>query len=338
MARTSTKRTAQPGTAVARRGRGASTGGAQGPPHREFYGDWAEEVVEHLDREFRKLRALKTLELGPELEIAICHALRKCLPARAGVCRGWVVDVAGDQRGDDIIIYDAARFPTLRALGGDLAIRERVPAEAVLAYIEVKHTLYAQAKVHEKNQGQSLVTACRQVAAVKQLKRARVPLEMITPRVGLPDGSIQRRPGFPAIRNPWYTAVWALNLRVDRHLKHDPAEAVKQCIAEIRSTGTRGAHLPDVIAAGSVLATPALRRERAMDPRPFITRDTKLIITNGMKALGAAVWHLSWAIDDILLGEIPWRLMLAKQLQRAEDEHGSVRLDLTRTPGGGGVI
>ncbi|WP_437475868.1 hypothetical protein WME75_24735 [Sorangium sp. So ce1014] len=34
---------------------------------------------------------------------------------------------------------------TLRGLGSDLAIRERVPAEAVLAYIEVKQTLYVRA-------------------------------------------------------------------------------------------------------------------------------------------------------------------------------------------------
>ncbi|WP_437748030.1 DUF6602 domain-containing protein [Sorangium sp. So ce302] len=324
------KTTTRPGIAASKRGGGAAPGGlAEAPPRGGFYDGWSEEIVEHLEDEFRKLRALATLELGPELEIAMCHALRKFLPERAGVCRGWVVDVTGDKQGEDIIIYDAARFPTLRGLGGDLAIRERVPAEAVLAYIEVKHTLYAQAKVPAKSQGQSVVKACRQVAAVKRLTRAPVPLKMIAPRISLEDGAIQRDRGFPAIRNPWYAAIWALNLRVDKALEGNPAEAVKRRVAGARRAGTRVEHLPDVIAAGPVLMTPAIAAAGALEPRPFTTPDTELIFTNGMKALGAAMEHLTWAIDDILLGEIPWRRMLAHQLQRAEDEAGSVRLTIT---------
>ncbi|WP_437963513.1 DUF6602 domain-containing protein [Sorangium sp. So ce260] len=340
---TSTKRLARGGSAAAERGRGrrgAPAGDAEeppdgreaagreaAPPRRAFYGGWSEEIVEHLEDEFRKLRALATLELGPELEIAICQALRKFLPERAGVCRGWVVDTTGDRQGDDIIIYDAARFPTLRGLGGDLAIRERVPAEAVLAYIEVKHTLYAQAKVPAKSQGQALVKACRQVAAVKGLHRAPVPLETIAPRIEL-ENAVKRNRGFPAIRNPWYAAIWALNLRVDKDLAHNPAEAVKRRIAAVRRAGTRAEHLPDVIAAGPVLMTPAIVASGVLESRPFTTPDTELIFTNGMKALGAAVEHLTWAIDDILLGEIPWRRMLEHQLRRADEEAGSVRLRL----------
>ncbi|WP_437585333.1 DUF6602 domain-containing protein [Sorangium sp. So ce1000] len=325
-AKTSTRR----GIAASKRGGGGAPGGrAESPQRGGFYDGWSEEIVEHLEDEFRKLRALATLELGPELEIAMCHALRKFLPERAGVCRGWVVDITGDKQGEDIIIYDAARFPTLRGLGGDLAIRERVPAEAVLAYIEVKHTLYAQAKVPAKSQGQSVVKACQQVAAVKRLTRAPVPLEMIAPRISLGDGAIPRRRAFPAIRNPWYAAIWALNLRVDTGLEGNPAEAVKRRVAAVRRAGTRVEHLPDVIAAGPVLMTPAIAAAGALELRPFTTPDTELIFTNGMKALGAAMEHLIWAIDDIFLGEIPWRRMLAHQLQRAEDEAGSVRLNVT---------
>ncbi|WP_437923100.1 DUF6602 domain-containing protein [Sorangium sp. So ce291] len=334
MADKGAKRARRAGSAAAERGRGgAPAGRAEEPPSSAFYGGWSEEIVEHLEDEFRKLRALATLELGPELEIAVCHALRKFLPERAGVCRGWVVDTTGAKQGDDIIIYDAARFPTLRGLGGDLAIRERVPAEAVLAYIEVKHTLYAQAKVPAKSQGQSLVKACRQVAAVKGLYRAPVPLEMIAPRILLEDGTIKRNRGFPATRNPWYAAVWALNLRVDKDLEHNPAESVKRRIAAIRRAGTRAEHFPDVIAAGPVLMTPAIEASGALEPRPFTTSDTELVFTNGMKALGAAMEHLTWAIDDILLGEIPWRRMLREQLLRADDKHGSVRLALIAPAG-----
>ncbi|WP_437629625.1 DUF6602 domain-containing protein [Sorangium sp. So ce854] len=325
----------QPGAAAARRGRGAPVGGDEDPPQTEFYGGWVEESAEHLDAELRKLRRLEILELGNELESTLRDTLEDFLPQRVGMCRGWVVDSAGGKQGDDIILYDAARFRALRRLRDDRGMdkKERVPAEAVLAYIEVKHTLYVQERVPVKHRGQSLAKACSQVAALKGLRRDAVPLDMIAPRLVLPPGTIQRRPGFPAIRNPWYAAVWALHLRVDRHLEHDPAEAVKRRIDAIQRTGLRAEHLPDVIAADTVLMTPAITTSGALEPRPFIAPDTELVFTNGIKALGAAMKHLAWAIDDILLGEIPWRRMLREQLRRAEDERGSVRLELTDPAG-----
>ncbi|WP_437729839.1 DUF6602 domain-containing protein [Sorangium sp. So ce1335] len=320
----------QPGGAAAGRGRGAPAGGNEDPPRAAFYGGWVEESAEHLDAELRKLHRLEILELGNELESALRDTLKDFLPQRVGMCRGWVVDSTGRKQGDDIILYDAARFRALRRLRDDRGMdkKERVPAEAVLAYIEVKHTLYVQERVPVKHRGQSLVKACSQVAGLKTLQRDAVPLDMIAPRLVLPPGTIQRRPGFPAIRNPWYAAVWALHLQVDRDLEDDPAEAVKRRIAAIQQAGTGAEHLPDVIAADTVLMTPAITSAGALEPRPFIAPDTELVFTNGIKALGAAMKHLAWAIDDILLGEIPWRRMLREQLRRAEDEHGSVRLDV----------
>jgi hypothetical protein len=325
-----TRGTTRRGAAASSLRRGASCSPTKGPRKREFYGGWSEEIVERLENELRGRRGLSALELGSELEIALCQTLQVFLPERAGVCRGMVVDVAGHEQGDDIIVYDAARFPTLRGLGGSIALRERVPAEAVLAYIEVKRTLYAREKVPKKNTGQSLMKACRQIAAVKGLQRDPMSLEMIAPRIALPDNAFARRPGFPEIRNPWYAAVWALNLRVDRELRHDPAGAMKQQIADIRKSGIPYERLPDVIAAGSVMMLPVLPGADAVQPRPFITPETELLFTNGMKALGAALEHLIWAIDDILLGEIPWRQMLAHQIETAQDEAGSVRLGLGR--------
>jgi hypothetical protein len=72
--------------------------------------------------------------------------------------------------GDDIIVFDTTRSPVLRALGNYLSRKEKVPAEAVLAYIEAKHTL----SIHGEG-GQSLQKATEQTAAVKALPR--VPLE-----------------------------------------------------------------------------------------------------------------------------------------------------------------
>ncbi len=327
-----TKQVTRRGTAAARERGGASTGRTGEPRRRElYYSGWFEHIAEHLENRFREFRDVDPLELGPEFEEAICEVLEGFLPARAGVCCGWVVDCHGERRGDDIIVYDASRFPTLRGLRGKKKrVKERVPAEAVLAYLEVKHTLYVKQRTPKKNKGQSLATACRQVEAVKRLRRAPVPLEMITPRYALPKDTIKQRPGFPEIRNPWYAAVWAFNLQVDKDMEHDAAEAVKRCLAAIRGAGTEDSHLPDVIAAGSVMMSPAVVASEGCELRPFITPETNFVFTNGVKALGAAMLHLTWAIDDILLGEIPWRRMLAHQLQRAESEESSVKLAIAR--------
>lgn len=307
----------------------ASRGGDLPTPG--WYGGWFDDVVQRLENELKERRGLENLELGPELEIAVCHALRGLLPARVDVCRGWVVDRTGAQAGDDIIVYDASRFPTLRGLGPDLTRRERVPAEAVLAYIEVKHTLYAGAKVRRKNKGQSLEKACSQVAALKRLERDAMPLEALAPRFALPKGAIQRRPGFPAVRNPWYTAVWAVHLQVDRDLADTPARAVAHRLEEIERGSVPRRLLPDVIAAGQVMMTPAVNVSRTTrEARPFLTDGTHPVFTSGVPALGLAIMHLSWAIEDILLGELPWRHLIHEQLATGERRQESYTLEADR--------
>jgi len=87
------------------------------------------------------MHAVHNFDYGDEFEIALCEVLRTILPGRAAVCRGYVIAQDGRMAGDDIIVFDATRFPVLRALGDDLSRKEKVPAEAVLAYIEAKHTL-----------------------------------------------------------------------------------------------------------------------------------------------------------------------------------------------------
>lgn len=289
-----------------------------------FYDGWFDEIVDRVHDELRGPGPLENLEVGSELEIAICYALRRLLPERVGVCRGWIVDSSGAKAGDDIIVYDAARFPTLRGLGPDVALKERVPAEAVLAYIEVKRTLYAGEKIPRKVAGQSFSKACHQIAAVKALKRAPVPLERIAPRMELPRRTIKRRKGFPGVRNPWYGAVWALDLRING----DPAEGLKQRVHEITNNGLPRASLPDVIAAGSVLMAPAVTLpDSSREARPFLTEETHLVFTNGVPAIKSAMAHLSWAIEDILLGEMPWQPLLEEQLAIGERKAGAIMLE-----------
>jgi hypothetical protein len=106
------------------------------------YGNWLSEIANRFQARFDTITAVHNFEHGDEFEVALCQVLRDILPRRASVCRGYVVAQDGTLAGDDIIVFDAARFPVLRALGDDLSRKEKVPAEAVLAYIEAKHTLH----------------------------------------------------------------------------------------------------------------------------------------------------------------------------------------------------
>jgi hypothetical protein len=71
------------------------------------------------------LAAVYGFDYGPDFEIAVCQILRRIIPRRYGICRGHAVDLAGNEAGDDIIIFDASVFPTLRILSDeDYARRE----------------------------------------------------------------------------------------------------------------------------------------------------------------------------------------------------------------------
>ncbi|NLX95611.1 MAG: hypothetical protein GXY83_05495 [Rhodopirellula sp.] len=72
---------------------------------------------------------------------------------------------------------DRDRFPTLRIVEQEgFERKESIPLEAVYAYIEAKHTLHLQG-----DDGRSITRACQQVAAVKFLLRAPVPLDQPSP-------------------------------------------------------------------------------------------------------------------------------------------------------------
>lgn len=275
------------------------------------YAGFLKDLVERFDDRLKRITVEHNFEYGDEFEIAVCEVLRQILPSRIGVCRGYVVGRDGTTAGDDIILFDVARFPTLRLLQGDLALKERVPVDAVLAYIEAKHTLYV-----EGEGGQSLSKAIRQVRAVKRLSRPPVDLLNIGGQIVIRGGfSVDHPRGYPQRRNPLYAAIWAphLNTKSDK----EPHLAVLE-----RADDLRG-HLkvlagPDVIAAGQVLVNPALPLpDGTRGPRPFITEECELMgSTHTLRTLGLAVFQLLWAIEWIRLGEMPWELMVGTELKK----------------------
>lgn len=283
---------------------------------RKLYNDYADILAGRIERRLQEMFAHHQFEYGTEFEIALCQLLRSILPGRCGICRGYIVPERGETEGDDIIVYDAFRYPTLRALGQELGLKEYVPADAVLAYIEVKRTLYARpaaaapAKVTQKQEkagGQSIEKALNQVRKVKLLSRTSVPLSTLVPGVDLNikgtvtggragDAEIPAFElkmelstplGYPKIRNPWFTMVVAQNLSVGRNapMRATLFEAVE---AYARSNPSPGdalqPTLPDVIAAGPIFIFPVLSATSSAAPstpgdlqaRWFLTKETEL--------------------------------------------------------------
>ncbi|MDO4807007.1 MAG: hypothetical protein Q4A07_07155, partial [Coriobacteriales bacterium] len=110
------------------------------------YGNVVESISDEFDRQLDSISVEYGFDYGVEFEIAVCEALRRILPRKYGVCRGFVVDKRGNVAGDDIIVYDADSFPNLRFEGNreDLARKARIPVDAVYAYIEAKHSLTSE--------------------------------------------------------------------------------------------------------------------------------------------------------------------------------------------------
>ncbi len=45
------------------------------------------------------------IDRGEEFELALCQVLRTAIPQKYGICRGFVVNRAGDVAGDDTVIF-----------------------------------------------------------------------------------------------------------------------------------------------------------------------------------------------------------------------------------------
>lgn len=274
-----------------------------------LYGNWIAGVVDRFQREFDSIVVGNNLEYGAEFEIAVARGLKKVLPARCGVCRGYVVEKTGKKAGDDIIIYDRSRFQTLHALGDDLGRKDHVPFEAVLAYIEAKHTL----RVDDDDHRQSLYYACTQVANVRALHR-----KFVRPLPGAVTKGFTS-PGFPKIENELYTAIIA------RHVEPAASKPVDLSDA-MRRVRDSGIVLPDLVVAGRLLSVPACYgfmdgKARLLGTRPFLNVEgNRPMFLDSAEALGTGLVHMMSAIEDINLGQLPWFEMIHDSLYKREIE------------------
>lgn len=273
-----------------------------------LYNNYVRDVSERFEQALARIKTEHNFEYGPEFEIAICKTLRAVLPQQYGICRGYVVSELGETAGDDIIIYDRMRFPTLRALEtDDYASKEQVPIEAVYAYIEAKHSICI-----EGDGGTSFQKALTQVGQVKMLcdRRRAVPLF----ERDLNEKKDGPHRGWPEIRNPAYGII------ICRHVRQKEGGPVLEDDKEIlrRLLEAKATTLlpPDFCIFGKnhmfIPVVPAENGGGTFMPSPFFQSGMSSMnasVVDGV-GFGAGLSLLLWALDWIQLGTMSWPAIL----------------------------
>jgi len=279
-----------------------------------LYSNYVAKLAERFDKALSEIEVVHSFDYGPEFEVAICKVLRRILPQKFGVCRGFIVDASGEPAGDDIIIFDRIRFPTLRALDQeDYAIKEHVPVDAVYAYLEAKHTLDL-----EGSGNTSLIHACEQAAKVKALCAHRTPvaLQTISPNINL--GSALRvdvERGWPKYRNPMLTGVISRRVRTKAGVVNDAAE-IHSLLASVRFPVDPA---PDLVVAGrSNIMIPGCMDESTGEfifSGFYLKGESTLYRYKAPEiAFGVGLCCLLCAIDWIQLERMPWQKIIADGL------------------------
>lgn len=269
------------------------------------YGGWLKQLSGAFQRRFDEIEAVHNFDYGPEFEIAIAETLQRLVPSRIGICRGFVVSKDGHCQGDDIILFDQHKFPALRFLSDNLRTKQKVPAEAVLAYIEAKHSLF----LDESDSGQSLQHAVTQADRVKRQVRPAIPLTNLEDAgVNLGEGfTVVPKPGLPSIWNPYYTMIIARNVYYSARDRSTPNVIELAKALEKFDPGV----LPDCMVAGGLVAVPGLSTtpSEPHELRPFYIAGNDLLLKHSDNSMGVAIAHLLWACGHIRLGNIDWPQM-----------------------------
>ena len=248
------------------------------------------------------IAAFYNFDLGDEFEVGICEILTDTLPQQFGVCRGHIVTKDGQQEGDDVIIYDKGRFPTLRHRGvGNFSRKEHVPVESVYAYVEAKHTL----KV-DSDDASTYQKAWNQIANVKKLVASRAqstPNEVI-PGVILGLG-VQIPVGYPKFLNPIFTMVLGRFMEDQEGNRLTDPKVINELL--VKHPG-RHAPSPDLVVAGrSNLIFSCRDSDTGKHVVPFLREGDGHVtaVAEGV-SYGIGLVTLMWALDFIRLGRMPW--------------------------------
>ncbi|WP_375435034.1 DUF6602 domain-containing protein [uncultured Hymenobacter sp.] len=274
------------------------------------YIDFLENITAKVDSLVNEISAEYNFDLGPEFEIVFCRVLRFLLPSKYGICRGFIVSKDGQIAGDDIIIYDQERFPTLRLLENNrFDQKQKIPVEAVYAYIEAKHTLCI-----EGDGGQSLSKAMNQAAAVKRLPRERVPFNQVTPQMSINGLSIKRADGWPSCHNPLYTAIISRHVRLKEKGGVSEVDSFLPHLKLYCGETAYHANNPDLIIAGAnAVVLPAVKNSFKSPFSIEALTHLEAIKSDG-QAFAVGLLSMMYAFDSIVLGTIHWPTILASGL------------------------
>lgn len=263
-----------------------------------LYGKYLEQLSSSITDALDDLIYSYNFDVGVEFEIAIAELLQRVLPDKYGVCRGFVVAQDGTEAGDDIVIYDQHSFPTLRGKTS-LARKQRIPAEAVYAYIEVKNSLDKK----------TFAKACSQIKTVRTTIEKREELHIqkaLHSRVTLPFGNPKSPLFWPPHLNRPYTSIWSRNTEGLSEATDKWAYSRDQ-INEFQE-GLDIKFLDSIYVLGSHLSIPAVLNpdDSFIITSPFSIDDNSLTPMLSEHIDVRAIVHLMWAIDSMKLGHISW--------------------------------
>lgn len=267
------------------------------------YNDYLKKLSEKFEKRLTGLSADYNFDYGDEFEIAICDIIRDFLPSKYGVCRGFVVNSLGEKAGDDIIIYDRERFPTLRLLKEDLSRKEHIPIEAVYAYIEAKHTLDKNTIHKSLDQIKDVKTICS--------TRLKVDLEQIDNYLSLPDKIKYVNPDLPGFRNPLFAMI--IGRKCNNGTKSPNDNEITSKFLQKEISAIPNINSPDFIVAGKYHYIGAgIDCKDHIDPTIFIHPDkqVKYYMKTSELSFGMSLGILFYAIDWIKLGPMPWYEMI----------------------------
>ncbi|MDR1848207.1 MAG: hypothetical protein LBR17_08880 [Bacteroidales bacterium] len=284
--------------------------------------------------ELETMESVYNFDIGNEFEIAICHILRRFLPTKYGITRGFVVAFDGQKEGDDIIIYNQEQFPTLRFLDKeDYSRKEQIPIEAVYAYIEAKHTLDKQ----------TLEKSLTQIKKVKELcwKRNDINGQQVFQNL---NGGTR-----PCVRNPLYGMILTANSVNTNNQKTEDSNEIQDFLMNQFTNKTISNLLhqkplhsnPDCIVAGKSNFVVAAEQTNEISDGPNILEITPFysgtdktqyqVNVHQNMAFGLGLAHLMIALNQIELkaSDMPWIKIFNITKMPNNDERAFVENALT---------
>lgn len=240
-----------------------------------------------------------------EFEIAICKLLKLLLPKKYSICRGYIITSNDETIGDDIIIYDSHLFPKIRLIEDDLSIKQYIPADAVYAYIEAKHTL----SIDTTSKDPTLAKALKQIHDAKNIKRDQRLLNQFGNFMF--HMNIEKTEGWPNCRNPMYGAI------ISRYVKSDNNSPVNEK-EFINSAGkffsNDDNYKPDLIIAGDKIVCLPIINDSVMSPF-FIPEESRIVVWACENSIAVGIMSLISALNYIELNPLNYKLLMAEALK-----------------------